>query len=263
MQIQNLGEEMVQVKMKIIGVIPARYSSTRLPGKPLADIHGRPMIWWVYQRAILVKRLDEVIVATDDNRIFNVCKENNMRVMMTASEHQNGTERLSEVAKKTDGDIYVTIQGDEPLLENTTIESVIDTLLSEKNIPCATLKVKYKNPIDVINMTTPKVVVDLNNDILLFTRSAVPYPKGFLDYYIYKPIGVYAFKRKTLLEYGSLSMGPIEKAEEIELLRLVEHGYKIRVLEIESETIAVDTYKDLERIRNIIKNNNKYQIRKG
>lgn len=244
--------------MKIIGVIPARYESSRLPGKPLADICGKPMIWWVYQRACLVERLDEVVVATDDERIIVECKKYNIPSVMTSIEHRNGSERLSEVAKKMDADIYVTIQGDEPLLVPATIEKVIDTILAEPGIPCATLKTAYHNPVDVINGTTPKVVTDLKGDILLFTRSAVPYPKAALDYIIYKPIGVYAFKKDTLLKYGELEMGPLEKAEDIELLRLVEHGYKIRITEVESETIAVDTYKDLERVRAYISTHSEY-----
>lgn len=244
--------------MKIIGVIPARYQSSRFPGKPLADICGRPMVWWVYHRAKLVDKLDEVLVATDDKRIQDVCSQYDIPSIMTSVNHKNGSERLSEVAEKTDGDIYVTIQGDEPLLEPSTINKVIDTIMSEPQIPCATLKTAYHNPVDVINGTTPKVVTDLNDDILLFTRAAVPYPKAALDYIIYKPIGVYAFKRDMLLKYGKLEMGPLEKAEEIELLRLVEHGYKIRISEVNSETVAVDTYKDLERVRKFITENPQY-----
>ncbi|WP_304206938.1 3-deoxy-manno-octulosonate cytidylyltransferase [Fusobacterium perfoetens] len=246
--------------MNIIGVIPARYQSSRLPGKPLADILGKPMIWWVYHRAKKVTCLNNVIVATDDQRIVEVCNKFHIPVVMTSKEHRNGSERLSEIASKIEADIYVTIQGDEPLLEKTTIEKVVETILANDNIQCATLKTAYHNPVDVINGTTPKVVTDLNNDILLFTRSAVPYPKAAIDYIIYKPIGVYAFRRDILLKYGKLEMGPLEKAEEIELLRLVEHGYKIRIAEVDSETIAVDTYKDLERIRQYLMNHPEYQI---
>jgi 3-deoxy-manno-octulosonate cytidylyltransferase (CMP-KDO synthetase) len=245
--------------MKILGVIPARYQSSRFPGKPLADIFGKPMIWWVYQRAKMVDRLTDVIVATDDKRIIDSCSFFGIPAILTSGKHRNGSERLSEVASKMVADVYVTIQGDEPLLEKNTINKVVDVLLSENYIPCATLKTAYHNPVDVINGTTPKVVTDLNNDILLFTRSAVPYPKAALDYVIYKPIGVYAFRRDTLLEYGKLEMGPLEKAEEIELLRLVEHGYKIRIAEVASETVAVDTYKDLERVRAYIEEHPEYQ----
>lgn len=238
--------------MKIIGVIPARYQSSRFPGKPLADICGKPMVWWAYQRAQLVNRLDEVYVATDDNRICEVCTSFNIPVIMTSSTHKNGTERLSEVANKIIADVYITIQGDEPLLEPDNINRVIDILLQSPDTYCATLKTPYHNPVDVINKTTPKVVSDLHDNVLLFTRAAVPYPKGLLDYIIYKPIGVYAFKRDILLTYGKLAMGPIEQAEEIELLRLIEHGYKIKIGVVSSDTIAVDTPKDLNRVIEII-----------
>ncbi len=235
--------------MRIVGVIPARYESNRFQGKPLADIHGRPMVWWVYHRARMVEELDEVYVATDDERIQKACEEYGIPAIMTSVSHTNGSERLSEVAHTVEADIYVTIQGDEPLLEPDTIRTILDIMLSDEKIPCATLKTPYHNPVDVINGTTPKVVCDLNDDILLFTRSAVPYPKAALDYIIYKPIGVYAWRRDTLLKYGTLEKGPLEKAEDIELLRLVEHGYKVRIGEVASDTVAVDTPKDLERVR--------------
>lgn len=240
--------------MKIIGVIPSRYQSTRLPGKPLKDICGHPMVWWVYQRAKRVNRLDEVYVATDDKRIENVCRKYNIPVVMTAVEHKNGTERLAEVATKIEADYYITIQGDEPLLEPATIDSVLDIILMDETIPCATLKTPFHNPVDVVNGTTPKVVVDVNNDILLFSRAPIPYPKAAIDYIYYKPIGVYAFKRETLLYYATLPYGNIERIEEIELLRLVENGVKIRVGIVESDTVAVDTEKDLQRVRDYIKN---------
>ena len=241
--------------MRIVGVIPARYGSSRFQGKPLAMICGKPMIQRVYERASLVKRLDEVYVATDDVRIETCCKQKNIPVIMTSTEHRNGSERLSEVARKIIADIYVTIQGDEPLLEPSTIDKVIDTIMESDDIPCATLKTAFHNPVDVVNTTTPKVVTDLNDDILLFSRSAIPFPNGALDYIFYKAIGVYAFRRQTLLDYGDLSMGPIERAEGIELLRLVEHGYKVRIREVASDTVAVDTPKDLKRIEDFIRAN--------
>lgn len=238
--------------MKIVGVIPSRYQSSRLPGKPLKDICGKPMVWWVFNRAKLVDRLDEVYVATDDVRIQEVCHDYGIPVIMTSKDHPTGSDRLSEVARKIEADIYVTIQGDEPLLEPKTIDSVLDVMLSSDSIPCATLKTPFKNPVDVVNGTTPKVVCDLNEDIMLFSRAPIPYPKASLDYIYYKPIGVYAFRRPTLLMYGELPRGRIESIEDIELLRLVENGVKIRVGIVDSETIAVDTEKDLNRVRKII-----------
>lgn len=242
----------------IIGIIPARYESTRFPGKPLADILGHPMVYRVYQQAKKVKELEDVYVATDDKRIEDVCKSYEIPVIMTSNTHTNGTERLCEVAKKIKADIYITIQGDEPLLEPNTISKVIEVLLgSEDEIGCATLKIPYHNPVDVINSTTPKVVNDLQNNILLFTRSPIPYPKAALNYIIYKPIGTYAFKRETLLKYDKLEKGPLEKAEEIELLRFIENGIKVRIGVTDSDTIAVDTPKDLRRVIEIFKSNNK------
>lgn len=235
--------------MKVIGVIPARYGSSRFPGKPLADILGKPMIWWVYKRACKTTYLSQVYVATDDERIRKICDEFNIPCMMTSATHINGSERLSEVADIIDADIYVTVQGDEPLLEPAVIDAVVEVLLSDDKAFCATLKTPYHNPVDVINSTTPKVVADLEDNVLLFTRSAIPYPKDALEYTIYKPIGVYAFRRDIIRKYKYLEMGPLEKAESIELLRLLEHGYKIKIAEVDSDTVAVDTPKDLERVR--------------
>lgn len=239
--------------MKIIGVIPSRYGSSRLPGKPLLEIGEKPMVWWVYQSASKVERFDAVYVATDDSRICEVCNSYNIPVVMTSEKHTNGTERLCEVSEKIDADIYVTIQGDEPLSNPQDINFLLDMILEDDSISCATLKTPFKNPIDVINGTTPKVVVDIYDNILLMTRSPVPYPKSSLNYTIYKPLGIYAFKKEILSIYSKLSMGPLEKIEEIELLRLIEHGYKVKIKEVNSETIAVDTYKDLERVRQIWK----------
>lgn len=240
--------------MKAIGVIPARYKSSRFPGKPLQDICGKPMIWWTYHQAVQAKCLSEVYVATEDDRVADVCKENSIPVIMTSDRHENGTERLTEVAGEIYADYYVTIQGDDPLIETVAVEEVLQVLLDNEDVGCVTLKTPYKNPVDVINGTTPKVVCDCDDNILLLTRAAVPYPKAALDYVIYKPIGVYAFRRSTLLKYAELEKGPLEKAEDIELLRFVEHGVKVKVKEIASDTISVDTPKDLERVRMIVRN---------
>lgn len=234
--------------MKVLGVIPSRYESSRLPGKPLKDICGKPMVWWVYQLSKKVKGLTDVIVATDDQRIFDVCNELQMNVIMTSKEHETGTDRVAEVARKIKADIYITIQGDEPLLEPDVVQTAIDIMLDNQDVECATLKTVFKNPVDVVNATTPKVVCDKNEDILLFSRSPIPYPKASLDFKYYKPMGVYAFKPTILQLYVSLERGDIEKIEDIELLRLVENNIKIRIKEVNSNTIAVDTDKDLLRV---------------
>lgn len=239
--------------MRIVGVIPARYKSSRLEGKPLADICGKPMIWWVYQNAKKINRLDEVVVATDDQRIVDVCQKYDMNVMLTSDKHPTGSDRVSEVAKKIEADIFVTIQGDEPLLEEETINIVIDVLLNDSDVLCATLRTPFKTPIDVVNRTTPKVVCDVNGDIMLISRAEIPYPHNSLDYIFYKPIGTYAFRKKVIRMYGDLDRGPVELAEDSELIRLIEHGIKVRTAIVESDTIAVDTRKDLERVTRLIK----------
>ena len=141
--------------MKIVGVIPARFESSRFPGKPLADIHGKPMVWWVYKRACKSRRLSEVYVATDDQRIVQVCEDYDIPYEMTSKEHINGSERLSEVTRRIEAEIYVTIQGDEPLIEPEIIDAVVELLLNNPESDCATLKTAYHNPVDVINSTTP------------------------------------------------------------------------------------------------------------
>lgn len=238
--------------MKIIGVIPARYESSRLPGKPLADICGKPMIWWVYQNAVKITRLDQVYVATDDERIMNKCREMNIACLLTSKSHPTGSDRVSEVANRLDGDIYVTIQGDEPLLEEDTINKVIDILVDNPNTACATLKTAFRNSVDVVNRTTPKVVCDVNDNMMLISRAEIPYPHKSLNYVFYKPIGTYAFTADAIKLYGKLERGPIELAEDSELIRFIEHGIAVKVGTVDSETIAVDTEKDLERVRKII-----------
>lgn len=244
--------------MKIIGIIPARYNSSRFPGKPLADINGKPMIWWVYKRAVDAGRFDNIYVATEDNRIVDYCNKYGISSIMTSSEHKNGTERVSEVAKQIDADIYITIQGDEPLIEPDNINKIIDLMIQDASIQCATLKTPYENPVDVINGTTPKVVSNLNDNVMLFTRSPVPYPKSSINYIIYKPMGLYGFRKEALELYSNLIIGPVEKAEDIELLRFIENGYNVRIIETKSNTVAVDTPKDLDKVRMII--DDKYSL---
>lgn len=242
--------------MKVLGVIPSRYSSSRLPGKPLRDICGKPMVWWVYQLAKKVEGLTDVIVATDDQRIVDICESYDIPTIMTSTECPTGTDRVAEVAAKIPADIYITIQGDEPLLEPDVIQTLVDLIKNDDEVRCATLKTEYHNPVDVVNGTTPKVVNDKHGDIMLFSRAPIPYPKASLNYKYYKPMGVYAFRPDVLKYYVSLERGDIEKVEDIELLRLLENGVKIRIKEVTSRTIAVDTEKDLMRVIDVIKSQN-------
>ena len=240
--------------MKVIGVIPARYASSRFPGKPLADICGKPMIWWVYQQAKKVKELTEIYVATDDKRIEDICNNYTIPVIMTSQSCKNGTERVAEVALKLPADIYVNIQGDEPILEPSVIQTALCNMLNDTSIKCVTLKMKLIHPADVVNGTIAKVVNDRNDNILFLSRSPIPYPKASVDYSYYKHIGLYVYSFDILKAYNNMPIGELEKVEDIELLRLLENGVKIKIKEVISNSIAVDTEKDLERVCQYIKN---------
>lgn len=241
--------------MKVIGIIPSRYASSRFPGKPLADILGKPMIWWVYNQAKKVNELSEVYVATDDKRIEEVCLGYSIPVVMTSNTCRNGTERVAEAAKKLSADIYVNIQGDEPIIEPSVIQTLVKSMLDNESINCATLKMKLYNPVDVVNGTITKVVNDKDNNVLYLSRSPIPYPKASIDYNYYKHIGLYAYRSNVLFKFNGLPIGELEKTEDIEILRLLENGIKINVKEVVSKSIAVDTEKDLERVCEYIKNN--------
>lgn len=239
--------------MKIIGIIPARYKSSRFPGKPLADICGKPMIWYVYNQALKVQDFTEVYVATDDIKIEKVCKEFNINVIMTSEMHKTGTDRICEVAEKIPADLYVNIQGDEPLIEPETIQKAIQPFYKDKNLQVSNLMTKIKDPVDVVNFTVPKVITNKDNIGIYLTRSTAPYPKGSIAYDYYKQVCVYGFKPEALKFYGSVERGKIESIEDIEILRFIENGYKVQYIEVDSETVAVDTENDLEKVRKIIK----------
>lgn len=242
--------------MKIIGVIPARYKSSRFPGKPLADICGKPMIWWVYRQCRKVEDFDAVYVATDDDRIFSACEALGINVMMTSENHRTGTDRIGEVARKIPADLIVNIQGDEPLLEPSTIRAAITPFYSNPDLMISNLMTKIKNPVDVVNFTVPKVITNKDGIGIYLTRSAAPYPKGSLDYSYYKQVCVYSFKPKALefyCDYGiKYGKAKIEAIEDIEILRFIENGYRVQYIEVDSETVAVDTPNDLEKVRAIV-----------
>lgn len=242
--------------MKIIGVIPARYKSSRFPGKPLADICGKPMIWWVYQQCKKVEDFDGVYVATDDVQIFNTCKRLSIEVIMTSENHKTGTDRIGEVAQKIPADLIVNIQGDEPLLESETIKAAIKPFYVNPNLRISNLMTKIKDPVDVVNFTVPKVITNKDGVGIYLTRATAPYPKGSLDYAYYKQVCVYGIKLDALQFYCNYGIkygkAKIEAVEDIEILRFIENGYKVQYIEVDSETIAVDTPNDLEKVRTIV-----------
>ena len=242
--------------MKIIGVIPARYQSSRFPDKPLADICGKPMIWWVYQQCMKVEDFDEVYVATDDDKIFSACTELGVKVIMTSDTHRTGTDRIGEVARKIPADLIVNIQGDEPLLEPATIKAAIEPFYHNPDLQISNLMAKITDPIDVVNCTVPKVITNKEGIGVYLTRATAPYPKGSLDYAYYKQVCVYGFKPEALQFYCDYGMtygkAKVEAVEDIEILRFIENGYKVQYIEVDSETVAVDTPNDLQKVRAIV-----------
>jgi 3-deoxy-manno-octulosonate cytidylyltransferase (CMP-KDO synthetase) len=248
-EMKNRGDD----AMKIIGVIPARYASTRFPGKPLADIHGKPMIWWVYQQAMKVSAFESVIVATDDARIHAVCGEYGMRAKMTSSEHGTSTERINEIAGSAPADFYVCINGDEPLVPPGAIEKIIPRApAGGGEIFVSNIMTKIKSPVELIDTSNIKVVSDMNGNALFMSRSPMPYPKTTLDYDYYKHVGILCYNDKALKFFSETPKGYNEKIEDINELRYIENGVKVKMIEAEMETLSVDTPKDIEKVRRTI-----------
>lgn len=247
--------------MKIIAVIPARYQSSRFEGKPLAEICGKLMIERVYLQAKKVEHFSEVYVATDDKRIYDACTKRHIPVIMTSTSHRTGTDRLGEVAEKIPADLYVNIQGDEPLIEPSTIIKAIEPFLNNPStdIQVTNLMTKIKDPVDLINVTVPKVIASSDGRGVFLTRAAAPFPKGNINVDYYKQVCVYGFTPKALKFYCDFGKkygkAKIESIEDIEILRFIENGYHVQYIEVDSETIAVDTPADLQRVIQFVETN--------
>lgn len=242
--------------MRILCVIPARYASTRLPGKPLAVIAGKPMIQHVYERASKALRPEMVLVATDSRLVYDAVVAFGGQAMLTSPDHPTGTDRLAEVAQSyPDADIIINVQGDEPLIDPNIIDDLAGAFDNDPGLNMATLMTlmdedEYHNPSAV------KVLTDLNGYALYFSRSLIPYPRVKHDQYnVYKHIGIYAYRRNFLLKYAKLPPTPHERAESLEQLRALEHGYRIKVLKTGFKSIGVDTPEDLERVNKLLENN--------
>lgn len=243
--------------MKILCVIPARYASTRLPGKPLADIAGKPMISRVYERAAKAKLVDEVIAATDDERVKQAVEENGGRAMMTAKDHPTGTDRLAEVAAAYPGvDIVINVQGDEPLIEPSLIDELARAMMEDEKLPMATVKTAIADEAECRNPNNVKVVTDKNGFALYFSRSLLPYPRYDFGVPVYKHIGIYAYRRDFLLQYAKMAPTPLEQTEALEQLRALENGYRIKVIETAHRFVGVDTAEDLALVNKIYRENN-------
>lgn len=245
--------------MKIIAVIPARYQSSRFEGKPLAEICGKLMIERVYLQAKKVEEFDEVYVATDDKRIYDACVERKVKCVMTSTEHRTGTDRIGEVARKIPADLYVNIQGDEPLIEPQTIHKAIIPFIEnpDTDIQVTNLMTEIHDPVDLVNFTVPKVIASEDGRGVYLTRSSAPFPKGSIDAHYYKQVCVYGFRPEALefyCKYGKEhGKAKIEAIEDIEILRFIENGYRVQYYEVDSQTIAVDTPNDLKRVIEYVK----------
>lgn len=239
--------------MKILCVIPARYSSTRLPGKPLADIAGKPMIQRVYERAALATKPTEVLVATDHEAVFKAVESFNGHAMMTAPDHATGTDRLAEVARKyTDIDVIINVQGDEPLIEPSIIDELAEAFATDPDLNMATIMTPIQEE-ERNNPNNVKVVTDLKGYALYFSRSLMPYPRNDHQVPVYKHIGIYAYRREFLLNYAAMQPTPLESTESLEQLRALENGYKIKVLKTNFSFVGVDTEEDLVKVNEIYK----------
>jgi 3-deoxy-manno-octulosonate cytidylyltransferase (CMP-KDO synthetase) len=238
------------VPTRILGVIPARFASSRFPGKALAPLAGKPILQHVYERASQARYLSKLVIATDDDRIAKAARSFGAPVQMTRPDHLSGTDRVAEAASSDQAQVIVNIQGDEPLIDPGAIDATALALLDDPELPMATLKKRIETPSEIDNPNVVKVVSNLAGDAVYFSRCAIPFSRDGSRGEIvhFKHIGLYVYRREFLLAYSGLPVGPLEQAERLEQLRAIENGYRIRVVETEYESLGVDTPEDLERV---------------
>ncbi len=230
-------------------VIPARYNSSRFPGKPLADIKGKSMIFRVWEKCLQVAKSKNILVATDDERIMSHCLKNSINAEMTSSECLTGTDRLFEIAKKKKHETYINVQGDEPLISPYDIETVISSSLKKPEFTFNAM-CEIKNETDFRNPNIPKVVADKNRNLLYMSRAQIPSNKKLNFVRAMKQVCIYAFPRDILLSFGAQKeKTPLELIEDLEILRLIELGHTVKMVEVSGSSIAVDTKEDLEKVR--------------
>ena len=237
---------------KIIAVIPARYASSRFPGKPLADIHGKPMIWWVYRQVTQVKEFANVIVATDDEHIENVCKKEGMEVLLTSPNHEDHICRIHEVTLQIDSEYYVCVNGDEPLICPKCITTVVDVLITGESFFALNACMYISDPTEVIDCSKIKIVTGHNNRIVYMSRCPIPYPKNSSLFLYKKYVGIECWSQESLNFFVNTPMGPLEKIEDIDHLRFIENGKTLTAVHVDAKTFSVDTPKDLEKVKTII-----------
>lgn len=242
--------------MKVVGIIPARYASTRLPGKPLKDILGYPMIWWVYQRVLNAKKLDEVYVATDDERIAKVCEEYRIPIVMTANTHTTAAHRLQEVSSTIKADFYVQLNGDEPLVNTDAIDAVVPNEIPQDVAFGSNIITEMTDPSQVMDPSNIKMVFDENMNALYMSRTPIPYPFKAIDFKYYKHVGIIGYNKKMLDLYRDTRPGRFELIEGIDTLRFLDYGKQLQLVLVSNcHSLSVDTEQDLEMVIKILQNN--------
>lgn len=241
-------------KKKIIGLIPARWGSTRFPGKPLALINGKTMISHVYERCSLCKDLDQTFVVTDNDEIISECESNNMNSILIKEECNTGTDRIALASKDLEADIFVNIQGDEPLIDPEGISKVIQSLVKEDdNVVASNAYTLIKEPYKVVDSDVVKVAFDKNEHAMFFSRSPIPNPKASNTIF-YQQLGLYAFKKESLEKFSSLRQGLLEMSEGVEMFRFIENGFNLKMVKVEDVGLSVDSPKDIKTIEDFLKN---------
>ena len=238
--------------MKTIAVIPARYQSSRLPGKPLADILGKPMIWWVYQEAKKCPKLADVVVACDDERIAAACREYGMNYLMTSPDHDTPTGRIWEVSTRLDAVLYLQVMGDEPLINAAAFDLILPHTLPDDPYYVSVLTNVMGHPADVVDFSNQKVVTNARREILMISRSPIPYPKGTLDFEYEKVTGIQLYSKQALAFYHETPKSLLEKAEENDMMRFIENGHTVHAIVSPYKTVSVDTAKDLALVCEIL-----------
>jgi len=234
-------------------IIPARYDSNRLPGKPLVDICGKPMIQWVYEQCKKVKITNNIIIATDDKRIKNIVEAFGGACVITSRKHKSGTERVTEVAENLNVKIIINVQGDEPLINPNLIRVIFRELVHNPKVPIVTLKSKIYTKSEYDNQNVVKVVTDRYGNALYFSRSKIPYQRKVVNGFLYKHIGIYGYRKEFLMKMKKIKNSFLEKSECLEQLKILEEGYDIRVCEVKYDSISVDTPEDLQKVRLFVK----------
>ena len=245
------------LRVNVLAVIPARYASTRLPGKPLAPIAGKPMIQHVHDRVRQAQRVNRVVVATDDSRILDAVRSFGGEAVMTRGDHRSGSERVAEVAVQIPADIYINVQGDEPLIEPAAVDALVEAMNTgeEPPVQLGTLCVPIQSPADIMDPNIVKVVLDFQGDALYFSRAPIPWVRDAaqgVHARHFKHLGIYAYRREPLLEFPTLPPGELEKLEQLEQLRFLENGYKIRVAETSFDSVSVDVPADIARVEALL-----------